>query len=104
MGLFGKRIKKTLFEIAMEYKKTSPKRIADMLIGVMDKEIQVSINKGYEGAFIYPFRYDLAVTNEVLEIMKDHYSNQGFQVEYEKQTNIESNRYKSFHVRWWDEE
>lgn len=104
MNIFKKNPAKSLFERAMEGKKTAPSRIAKLLIGEMDKEIEDSIKKGYQAAFLYPFRYNLSVNNEVLEIMKSHYESQGFKdVSFERESNVESSRYKTFNVRWWEE-
>jgi hypothetical protein len=104
MFLFKSGPKKSLYERAMENKKTAPKRIAKVLIREMDKEIEDSIQKGFQAAHIYPYRYGLAVSDDVLEIMKRYYEEQGLKdVECDKRSNIESDRYKSFNVRWWDE-
>ena len=99
MFRFKKKETKTLMEQANENLAKRPHEIAKQLIKMVDADLLTNTKKGYGYGSIFHQRYDAKVDDQVLNIMREYYENQGFKVKVDYPSNVGSNSLKEFTIR-----
>lgn len=99
MSLFGIKSKKSLIDQAKENLLNRPKKVAEKLIELVDEDLLKNSEKGYGYGSIYHQQYSVKVDKEVLDIMKEHYEEKGFEVTIDYPSNVENNNRKTFLIR-----